>query len=156
MERSFLLLLDEVDIHLHPLWQRKVLPIVQRLFPNAQIIASTHSPFVVASVADAQIIGLGVQRGVATVEQSVASQDGESYTAILRGLFSMPSDFGIEVERALLEFEEARDRFVLGQVARSEVDRLAFSLAQRSEELRELVTLELLQMDRQLARRKVA
>lgn len=55
LQRRFLLLLDEVDIHLHPAWQRKVLPLAQRIFPNAQIIASTHSPFVVASVHDAQI-----------------------------------------------------------------------------------------------------
>jgi hypothetical protein len=41
--------LDEVDIHLHPEWQWKVLPFVQRLFPNSQIFASTHSPFVVSS-----------------------------------------------------------------------------------------------------------
>src|SRR5262249_45906145 len=40
-ERPFLLLLDEVDVHLHPRWQRKVLPMVQRLFPKAQIFVTT-------------------------------------------------------------------------------------------------------------------
>ena len=34
LQRRFLLLLDEVDIHLHPAWQRKVLPLVQRMFPT--------------------------------------------------------------------------------------------------------------------------
>ena len=81
MKRPFLLL-DEVDIHLHPSWQRKVLPIVQRMFPNAQIIASTHSPFVVASADDARIIALKVENGVASVESESDSQIGVSYSAV--------------------------------------------------------------------------
>ncbi|MBK7937436.1 MAG: ATP-binding protein [Lewinellaceae bacterium] len=43
-ERNFILFLDEIEVHLHPAWQRKILPAVQKLFPNAQIFISTHSP----------------------------------------------------------------------------------------------------------------
>lgn len=50
-----LLLIDEAEAHLHPLWQKRLLPTVRRLFPNVQIVATTHSPFVVASVADAKV-----------------------------------------------------------------------------------------------------
>jgi predicted ATP-binding protein involved in virulence len=56
--QPLILLLDEVDIHLHPKWQRLILPAVQKLLPNAQIFASTHSPFVVGSVKDAWIYRL--------------------------------------------------------------------------------------------------
>src|SRR5262249_41443395 len=38
-DRRFTLLLDEVEVHLHPAWQRMVIPTVERLFPHAQIIA---------------------------------------------------------------------------------------------------------------------
>lgn len=47
-----LVLLDEVDAHLHPSWQRKVIPLVREAFPNLQVIATTHSPFIVANLRD--------------------------------------------------------------------------------------------------------
>jgi len=154
LQRRFLLLLDEVDIHLHPAWQRKVLPLAQQIFPNAQIIASTHSPFVVASVDDARIITLGFQ-GQSSVVTNVASpQIGVSYTAILRSIFGIDSEFDIGTERNLNDFHDAKRRLLTGDAAaRAEVDRLADLLSRRSEELREVVALEPGQLQRQLSRR---
>lgn len=50
-----LLLIDEIETHLHPKWQKKILGIIRNLFPNLQIILTTHSPFVVASMDGARI-----------------------------------------------------------------------------------------------------
>ena len=50
-----ILLIDEVENHLHPQWQRRIVSILQRMFPNLQIIMTTHSPFVVSSVENAKI-----------------------------------------------------------------------------------------------------
>jgi hypothetical protein len=154
LQRRFLLLLDEVDIHLHPAWQRRVMPLVQRVFPNAQIIASTHSPFVVSSVDDARIITLGF-RGQSSVVTSVTEpQLGVSYTAVLRSIFGIDSEFDIDTEQNLEQFHAAKRRFLTGDAAaRQEVERLANLLSGRSEELREVVALELAQLQRQLARR---
>ena len=107
MQRSFLLLLDEIDIHLHPAWQRKVIPIVQQVFPNAQIIASTHSPFVVASAEDAHIITLSLDRGVARVEAVTNSQVGVSYSSVLRSIFGITSEFDITTEQHFADFHRA-------------------------------------------------
>lgn len=52
---SGLLLADEIENHMHPLWQKKILGIVRNLFPNIQIILTTHSPFVVSSMDGARI-----------------------------------------------------------------------------------------------------
>lgn len=41
--------LDEVDLHLHPKWQGKVIPLLVSLFPNVQFFITTHSPIVVAN-----------------------------------------------------------------------------------------------------------
>jgi predicted ATP-binding protein involved in virulence len=154
LRRQFLLLLDEVDIHLHPAWQRKVLPLVQRVFPNAQIIASTHSPFVVASVDDARIITLGFQGRSSVVTSVAAPQIGTSYTAVLRSVFGIDSEFDIDTEQTFAKFHDAKRRLLAGEdAARAEVDQLAEKLAHRSEELRELVALELGQLRRQLGRR---
>ncbi|HYG47754.1 MAG TPA: AAA family ATPase [Allosphingosinicella sp.] len=42
-----LLLIDEVDIHLHPIWQRRLVSFLQETLPNFQIIATTHSPLTI-------------------------------------------------------------------------------------------------------------
>jgi hypothetical protein len=42
-------LIDEIDLHLHPTWQRRVLPSLVRTFPHVQFVATTHSPQVLAS-----------------------------------------------------------------------------------------------------------
>jgi predicted ATP-binding protein involved in virulence len=153
LERSFLLLLDEVDIHLHPAWQRKVLPFVQEMFPNAQIIATTHSPFVVASVRDARIITFALEGGVSTVASNAPAHEGVSYSAVLRDIFGITSEFDVNTEHDLAQLHAARGRLLAGDAsARAEVDRLAAALAARSEELREIIAIETAQLQRQLAR----
>lgn len=45
-----LVLIDEVDMHLHPEWQQVVLPSLREAFPNVQLIVTTHSPQVISTV----------------------------------------------------------------------------------------------------------
>lgn len=45
-----IILIDEVDLHLHPAWQQRILGTLQMAFPNLQFIVTTHSPQVVSSV----------------------------------------------------------------------------------------------------------
>jgi energy-coupling factor transporter ATP-binding protein EcfA2 len=156
MERSFLLLLDEIDIHLHPAWQRQVIPIVQKLFPKAQIIASTHSPFVVGSADDAHIITFAVKDGVSVVESNKPSQVGVSYSAVLRDIFGVTSEFDVETERMLAEFHDAKTRLLEGSTTdRAIVDHLARKLAARGEELSSILGSELRQIDRHLKKQIV-
>lgn len=53
-ETPGLLLIDEVENHLHPRWQKRFVPCLRELFPNVQVVATTHSPFVLASVDNAR------------------------------------------------------------------------------------------------------
>ena len=50
IETPGVLLVDEVDMHLHPRWQQQVLDLLQSAFPSLQIIVSTHSPHVLSTV----------------------------------------------------------------------------------------------------------
>jgi len=43
-------LIDEVDLHLHPRWQRMLLPSLERTFPNCQFVVTTHSPQVISEM----------------------------------------------------------------------------------------------------------
>ena len=49
-------LIDEVDLHLHPSWQQRILRDLTRTFPNAQFIVSTHSPQVLTTVMPEQVV----------------------------------------------------------------------------------------------------
>ena len=44
------ILIDEIDLHLHPQWQRKIVGNLEKTFPNCQFIATTHSPQVIGEV----------------------------------------------------------------------------------------------------------
>ena len=52
-----IVLIDEIELHLHPSWQQRVLPDLERTFPNAQFIVSTQSPQVLTSVRPEHVVG---------------------------------------------------------------------------------------------------
>ena len=58
LQSEAIVLIDEVDLHLHPSWQQRVLPDLMRTFPNAQFIVSTHSPQVLTTVKAEHIVEL--------------------------------------------------------------------------------------------------
>lgn len=49
-------LVDEIDLHLHPEWQRTVVPSISEAFPNLQFVFTTHSPLVAASVPSERLL----------------------------------------------------------------------------------------------------
>lgn len=59
LNTSGIVLIDEVDLHLHPKWQREILIQLTKVFPNLQFIVSTHSPVIVVGAAEiAQVVNL--------------------------------------------------------------------------------------------------
>jgi energy-coupling factor transporter ATP-binding protein EcfA2 len=50
LEQHALVLMDEIDAHMHPKWQQQVVHSLKGLFPNVQFIATTHSPLIVAGM----------------------------------------------------------------------------------------------------------
>lgn len=58
LQSEAVVLIDEVDLHLHPSWQQRVMPDLMRAFPNAQFIVSTHSPQVLTTVKPEHIVEL--------------------------------------------------------------------------------------------------
>jgi predicted ATP-binding protein involved in virulence len=53
-----IVLIDELDLHLHPNWQRTIVDSLRKIFPEIQFIATTHSPFVVQSLRQGELINL--------------------------------------------------------------------------------------------------
>ena len=63
-ELEGIVLIDEIDAHLHVSLQRKIFSFLTNAFPNIQFIITTHSPFVVSSVSDAVIYDLSTLQAV--------------------------------------------------------------------------------------------
>src|SRR5258708_30625214 len=74
-EQKALVLIDEIDTHMHPHWQRSLADRLSELFPNVQFIATTHSPLVVAGLPPECIVVL--RRVEDKVECRHLSADGE-------------------------------------------------------------------------------
>ena len=58
LESKAVVLIDEIELHLHPAWQQRVLDDLRRTFPNTQFIVSTHSPQVLTTVEPQRIVEL--------------------------------------------------------------------------------------------------
>ena len=71
-----IVLIDEVELHLHPSWQQRVLTDLSRTFPNAQFIVSTHSPQVLTTVRPEHIIALRREDGHIVAGQATAATYG--------------------------------------------------------------------------------
>lgn len=57
-ETTGIVLIDELDLHLHPKWQWKVIKALKETFPNVQFIATTHSPIILASCKNERVISI--------------------------------------------------------------------------------------------------
>jgi predicted ATP-binding protein involved in virulence len=94
-----LVLIDEIDAHLHPEWQRKLVPLMKEHFPNLQVIAATHSPLIVSSLSRDEVKVLERRDGAVVLRE--ISED----PALLRVDQVLTSDaFGLETtlsERAV-------------------------------------------------------
>ena len=68
-KKPAILCIDEVENHLHPIWQRRVLPSLSTVFEGLQIFATTHSPFVVAGLKRGQIHRLYKDEGIVKTQK---------------------------------------------------------------------------------------
>jgi predicted ATP-binding protein involved in virulence len=103
-EQRIILLLDEIEVHLHPKWQYQILPLTQKIFPNAQIFLTTHSPFILNSIDNAKIYKLKTERGEAFLDGVELSETGNSYGYVYENILETHNMFGYETMQDLKLF----------------------------------------------------
>lgn len=106
-----LILIDELDLHLHPQWQAKMIYLLKHVLPKAQIIATTHSPHMVQAAEINELIALGVNetgdvyvRQLPNVEYGFQGWTVEEILEDVMGLVETRSPMYIE---AITEFEKS-------------------------------------------------
>lgn len=71
VEATGMVMIDEIDLHLHPNWQRHVVSDLKTAFPNIQFVVTTHSPFIVQSLKSDEIWNLDKEMDVAPDELKI-------------------------------------------------------------------------------------
>ena len=120
-----ILLIDEIENHLHPTWQRRVIPALLDHFPGLQIFATTHSPFMVAGLKAGQVHLLDRDvNGVVTASTNERDVIGWTADEILRTMMGVdePTD-QLTVDRAN-RLRQLREKETLTPEEESELNAL--------------------------------
>jgi len=85
-------LVDEIDLHLHPLWQRQLIDYLSQRFPNTQFIATSHSPLVVQAATKANLVLLRREGDHVAIDNTISVLQGWRVDQVLTSdLFGLPS-----------------------------------------------------------------
>ncbi|HEY9600312.1 MAG TPA: AAA family ATPase [Allocoleopsis sp.] len=108
LQGSGVVLIDEIELHLHPKWQREIIPALTRTFPNCQFIVTTHSPQVISQVKPESIYILErTDSGI--VARRPESSFGRDSNRILEDLMGVPAR-PQEIKENLLELFRLIDK----------------------------------------------
>jgi ABC-type multidrug transport system ATPase subunit len=102
LDQPALLLVDELDAHLHPEWQRKLVPIIRQHFPNLQMIATTHSPLIVSALERDSVIAIGREDG-----EILYRKAGEELLGLRTDQVLTSDLFGLDTTRSVAYAEKA-------------------------------------------------
>lgn len=111
LETPGLVLIDEVDMHLHPDWQQTVLTSLQAAFPKVQFIVTTHSPQVISTVRteSIRILGQNVE-GHEIAAMPLASTYGEPSNRVLQTVMQVDPQPPIAEKNDLKRLTELVDQ----------------------------------------------
>lgn len=118
LEGEGIVLIDEIDLHLHPKWQRMIVPKLMEVFPHCQFILSTHSPHVITHVHPENLAVLR-QTDTGMVAERPLESYGKTVERILEDLMGLSTTRPDEISQefmeiydkiASFEFPEAREK----------------------------------------------
>lgn len=103
LEGDGIVLIDEIDLHLHPQWQGEIASALTRTFPNIQFIVTTHSPHVINSVPTSSIRMIDSDASIssATYAYGIPSE------IILEDIMHLSNDVPVEIEDIISNFNDA-------------------------------------------------
>lgn len=110
-----IVLLDEIDLHLHPTWQRRIVPILRSIFPRLQFIVTTHSPLVLTGFEADEIITLVLEDGEVVQSEAHVGEPGlQTGSELMEDFFGVsaagrPDLLAIEREALELSVKEPRN-----------------------------------------------
>lgn len=111
LETQGVVLIDEVDMHLHPSWQQTVLGQLRQAFPLVQFIVTTHSPQVLSTVKRENIRVIGLNReGQTIAEPPLAMTYGEPSGLVMHSVMQVDSQPPVQEKHDLQRLTELVDQ----------------------------------------------
>ena len=124
-EKPGVLVIDEIDAHLHPSWQRRILPALTEAFPKLQIFCSTHSPLMLAGLKAGQVQLLRRdKKGKVVVSRNETDVVGWSADEILRNFLDVPNPTDMQTDDRLNRLQELRRKKKLSAKEKRELESL--------------------------------
>lgn len=122
-------IIDEIDAHMHPSWQRRILPALSRNFPNLQIFCSSHSPFVLAGLqaGQAQLLSRD-EKGKVGVSRNQTDLVGWSIDEILRNFLDIANPTDLQTSENVDRLQELRNKKRLTKKQKDELEQLRETL----------------------------
>jgi hypothetical protein len=120
MECPGVVLIDELDAHLHPTWQREIGLWLRAKFPKVQFIIATHSPFLAQVADEGGNIVLEEVDGAVRARPETESVHTWRADQILTELFQLPNTYAPDVSRALEQFYALHVKRSTGQLSTDE------------------------------------
>ncbi|HLY06715.1 MAG TPA: AAA family ATPase [Rhizomicrobium sp.] len=104
LQEPAIVLIDEIDLHLHPVWQRSIKEIVTDFFPQIQFVATAHSPLMAQSFLDENIVVLKRKHDHVEIESDPAVVEAWRVDEILTSdLFGLTSAYPPKIDKLLKE-----------------------------------------------------
>ena len=130
LKSEAIVLIDEVELHLHPSWQQRILTDLTRTFPNTQFIVSTHSPQVLTDVRPEQIVELNLEEGRVVAGRAAAPTYGAEAGDVLftvMGVDERPpkNEFAKALKRYMGLINDGKGESITAHELRSDLDRMS-------------------------------
>jgi hypothetical protein len=128
-----LVLIDELDLYLHPVWQVVLVAALRATFPRLQFVATTHSPLITASLAPDEIVALGFDPKTGDVVRVENHQDPRVLTGteIYRAYFGLDEIYPDPLGRELRDYRALAANPFRSDVEDKRMTKLHASLAAR-------------------------
>ena len=124
-EKPAILIVDEIDAHLHPSWQRRIIPALTNNFPNLQIFCSTHSPLMLAGLGEGQVQLLSRDaEGKVTVSTNPWDMAGWSAEQILRSVLGVRDTMDLTTASEIDRMGELSLKKTLSDAEKAELEDL--------------------------------
>ncbi len=142
-----IVLIDEIDTHLHIKWQKTILRTLHDIFPKIQFIVTTHSPFVIQSVSKTNIFLLKLE-DENIITELVDIEEGTSSKHIITDVFESTSIFNKEIEEKFDDFNLMKEEIINNTrtISDNEFEKIVKNLSEKGEEVRNILRRELRQL----------
>ena len=109
LKQRAIVLIDEIDAHMHPEWQRLLVPKIREAFPSVQLIATTHSPLIVPSLKKGEVISLRRDPITHRILVEMPDYDVEGFRTdqvLTSTLFRLPTSLSPDKAEKLMRYTE--------------------------------------------------